>query len=258
MYGYQSDASTPTLAFGLNQKCKLIKFEFNANGGKDNAPQDCLEIVFETPTGVKSYRQFPVTSAKTKDGKDTTDPNSPEMKKAFKEFNQKVSQIMLCFMTADEMQDALTGVSNFRSFCDALSNALPNGYSEIELDIFAQYTWMQKEGQTYKYLEIPSKVSQGKVFTPHVEGNFKEVRVISETELTYDGEVYPCTIDGSVSATINDKVLTFNEKKALVYAKETETGFELHPITRTKWFLDSNWAKANNDEVSEGEDTSWD
>ena len=64
-----------------------------------------------------------------KDGNKVTDKNSPEMKAAFNEFNQKLTQLMKCFVTEQDLRTALSTVHNFKSFCDALTDLLPKDFS---------------------------------------------------------------------------------------------------------------------------------
>lgn len=253
MYGYTSDEKNSSSAkFGLNQGAFMTKFEFNPNGGKDGAEQDCLDITFEFPGGaVKNYRQFPVTQAVDKDGNKITNPKSKEMIAAFNEFNAKITQIMKCYVDEDVLKRELTGATSFKSYCQILTNILPKNFAELPIDVFCQYQWQPKTDGETKYLEIPKNVKQGKVFAAHEEGDFKAVTINKDANIvTYNNNEYPLTVNGkNASFTIEGKTLTIDSAKGLIYVAITEEAVKVHSITRTAWFMDSNWAKTTNEDA---------
>lgn len=257
MYGYANDEKSSSSAiFGLNQKVKMTKFEFNANGGKDGAAQECLDITFEFSNGaVKNWRQFPVTQAIDKTGNKVTDPRSQEMKAAFNEFNAKISQLMKCFITEDELKQGLIGVSNFKSYCDALTRVLPNKFEEILLDVFCQYQWTSKSDNGTKYIEIPSNVKQGKVFTAHVEEQFEAITINAKSQtFTYKGTEHELVSEGKQFVLdLGENIVKVDNKKGLVYVDEAGN---LHPVTRTDWFMSSNFAISST--TDEPIQSSWD
>lgn len=246
-YGYNNDErSSASLNFGLNQKAVMTKFEFNPNGGKDGAAQECLDIVFEFPNGTtKNYRQFPVTKAKDKNQNDITDPRAKEMIAAFNEFNAKITQIMKCFVTEEEVKQGLSIVSNFKSFCQALVNLLPSNWNQMPIDIFCQYQWQPKGDYDSKFVELPTNVKQGKVFVASVADYFDAVIIDTEAKIaTYKEVEYPVTVElKKVNFIINDRQYSLPEATALIYVSEEG---ELHSILRSSWFMKSNWAKAIN------------
>jgi len=249
MYGYSNDEkSSSSVKFGLNQGVFMTKFEFNPNGGKDGAAQDCLDITFEFPGGaVKNYRQFPVTQAVDKDGNKVTNPKSKEMIAAFNEFNAKITQIMKCYVTEDELKQALAGATSFKSFCDILVKTLPANFAELPIDVFTQYQWQPKGDGDSKYVEIPKNVKQGKVFASSEAGNFKAVHISKDDGIaTCDNVEYPLTVAGkNVTFTINDNSYTVDAAKGLIYVD----GVKVHSISRTSWFMNSNWAKTTNEDA---------
>lgn len=253
MYGYNNDEkSSGSASFGLNQGVFMTKFEFNPNGGKDGAAQDCLDITFEFPGGaVRNYRQFPVTQAVDKEGNKVTNPKSKEMIAAFNEFNSKITQIMKCYVTEEVLKRELTAANNFKSFCQILSNTLPKEFAEIPVDVFCQYQWQPKTDGETKYLEIPKNVKQGKVFAAAEEGNFKAVHINKEAGIvTYNGNEYPLTVTGkSASFTIGEKAFNIGSDKGLIYIAKVGDEIKTHSITRTGWFMDSNWAKTTNEDA---------
>jgi hypothetical protein len=262
MYGYANDekASGSSMVFGLNQGVKMVKLEFNPNGGKDNAAQDCLDIAFEFPGGgVKNYRQFPVTKAIDKNGNQVTDPRSAEMKAAFNEFNAKISQLMKCFVSEEDLRTALGAATGFKSFCNILSGLLPRGFENTTLDVFCQYQWTSKNDNGTKYLEIPSNVKQGKVFVASEEGRYEPVTINSkESTFTFRGESHPLVSSGAkkIAIEIEGKTLIVDENKGLIYVKVSGDDVVLHPVTRTDWFMSSNFAKSSTSE--EPIQSSWD
>ena len=259
MYGYDSGASTPRLAFGLNQGIKLQTFTFNPNGGKDGAVQDVLDIVFVNSSGQEiNYRQFPVTKAYD-NGNEVTDPNHKAMKKAFKNFNTKITQIMECFVSAEEIKNALEGVKSFKDYCQRLANILPSNFQDIELDIFAQYQWQPKSEGDIKYVELPKNALMGKIFVPAQEGDFKAIEIDEETHVvTYEGEEFAGTEEGGiVTAEINGKQVHVSKNIGIAYVNLSGEESVLHPIQRNHWFCASNWALKANDDVADAATEGW-
>jgi malate dehydrogenase (oxaloacetate-decarboxylating)(NADP+) len=84
---------------------------------------------------------------------------------------------MKCYVTEDELKQALAGATSFKSFCDILVKTLPANFAEIAIDVFTQYQWQPKSDGDSKYVEIPKNVKQGKVFAFNEAGNFKAVHI---------------------------------------------------------------------------------
>lgn len=253
MYSYNNDEkSSNSTLFGLNQRVFMTKFEFNPNGGKDGAAQECLDVTFEFPSGaVRNYRQFPVTQAVNKEGAKVTNPKSKEMIAAFNEFNSKITQIMKCYVDKEILKKELTAASSFKSYCQILNNVLPDNFAEISIDVFCQYQWQPKTDGETKYLEIPKNVKQGKVFAFAEEGDFKAVNINKEAGIViYNGNEYPLTVVGkSASFTIDEKTFNITSDKGLIYIAKVGDEYITHSITRTGWFMDSNWAKTTNEDA---------
>jgi len=224
MYGYQDDnVSVSPVNFGLNAGvCKLVKFEWTPNGGKEGAEMEALDIVFNINDKDFNYRQFPVT--KTFDNQtEITDPNHPKMKEAAATFNALMTHLILCFISREEYVKAITSkpIPDFKTFCKMLMFLLPKNFAEIPLDIFFQYQWTIKGENTRTFYEIPKNLKHGKFLCPHVKpvGQWQEVKMK----------------DPSTSA-----------KNALFYKDDAGN---IHPFVRTGWFMNSNFAKA---QVEEG------
>lgn len=219
MYGYESDEvqiSGLPYSFGLNPKAaKMTKFEWIPNGGAEGAEQEALDIKFQIGDKEISYRQFPITKAFVKGSSDSTeDPTHPDFVATVKDFNARMTHIIHAFVPGQKIEDKLkaSSITNFKEFCQALQSLLPANYTEIPVDIFFQYQWNLKGENTITFLELPTKMNQGKWITRAAEGKWTEQR--------------------------NDNPGV--GEPALWYVNEKN---EVHPIKRTKWFMDSNFAK---------------
>jgi hypothetical protein len=187
MYGYQSDeVAVSPFNFGLNAGVTILKkFEWIMNGGKDGAEGEALDIIFEINGKEKSYRQFPVTKAFTKEGAEVTDPSAPEMEEARKTFSSVITHILGCFVAKDKLQAAFNQpITNFKHYCTIAMNALPRDFATKKLDIFMQYQWNIREGQNRTYLEIPKSMKNGKWLCEAVTpvGEWKEERKEKPTD----------------------------------------------------------------------------
>ena len=138
------------------------------------------------------------------------DEKEEDFKLRVENYNACILDIVRCFAPDEQIKIALATVKDFKSFAQTLEKliALNPQFSEKPLDLFFQYQYSIGKSNDRTYLEIPSygKIYQGKFICPQVEGEFKE-----NTE------------DGS-----------------LKYVGENET---LHPFVRSKWFMESNYAK---------------
>lgn len=225
-YGYVDDeseiGSSGGLNFGLNQGITLSKFEYITNGGKDGAEAEALDIVF-TINGVdKGYRKFPITKAFIKGTQEeTTDPASAEMKDSFKDLNAVITHVMHCFVSREDLTIALSvPLTGFKQFCQILMGLLPKNFSEIKLDLFAQYQWQFSGENTKTFLEIPKKMKQGKWLCPSVPA----IDADGKPDLWRENRI----------ENPNDNVTT-----ALYY---TDGAGNMHPFTRNGWFMNSNFA----------------
>ena len=219
-YGYVDDdqGSGGGLNFGLNAGgTQLIKFEFNPNGGKDGAPQECLDVVFNVDGRDISYRMFPVTKAFDK-REEVTDPRHPAMKQAVKDFNSVIVHILHAFVPKEAIKTALSSpITNFQQFCSVTRSILPADFDKKTLDIFAQWQWVISGDNEKTYLRLPKNMKHGKWLCAHVSpsgGNWKEVRL----------------------------------NGGLKY--QDDAGTE-HPFSRTKWFMESNFAEQQGDVIDD-------
>jgi hypothetical protein len=225
-YGYADDASEQGggMVFGLNAGVtKMVKFEFNANGGKDGAAQEALDIVFNISGKDVSYRMFPVTKTYGDNNEEITDIAHPAMQKAIKEFNAVIVHILHTFVPKETIKTALSvPINGFKQFCNIAANILPKDFANMPVDIFAQWQWQITGDNTKTYLRLPKNMKHGKWLAKHIApigGEWKEMK-----------------LNGSLS-----------------YQDSNGTK---HPFTRTKWFMSSNFAAQQSDEEEVNIDSS--
>jgi hypothetical protein len=182
MYGMGNDeVKQATYRFGGNfGTCRLTKFEYINNAGKDGTEGEAIDVVFNIGGSEKNYRIFPVSKV-FKDGKELTDPKSQDYQIAFKDaidqLNAITTHILGCFRTKDEITTAFTKagqIKSFKDFAQVLMGGLPKDYDEKPLDIFLQYQWTLKDTQKQTYLEIPRSMKYGKWLCAAMEGNWTE------------------------------------------------------------------------------------
>lgn len=214
-YGYTDDNQeiAPGLQFGLNAgSAYLTKFEFNPNGGKEGTAQECLDIVFTVNGKEISYRKFPVVKAFDADGTEVTDPKHPKMVEAMRDFNSVITHILHAYVDKDVIKAAMSvPIKNFKHFCEIAKSILPKGFETEKMDLFAQWQWQITGDNDKTYLRLPQNMKQGKWLCKAIEpvGKWIEVRNPS------------------------------NRLKALFYKDDNNN---IHPFTRSQWFMESNFA----------------
>jgi hypothetical protein len=167
-YGYADDSATASnLTFGGNfGNTFLTKFEYTLNGGKGGGAMEAVDIEFTIGGTPKSYRRFPITSAKdysTKPATDITDPRHPKFIEEQKALSAVITQILKCFRTeADITAGFARPIANFREFIEITRSMLPPNFFEVKLDIFLQWQSKISNENDRTYLEIPQKINQGK------------------------------------------------------------------------------------------------
>lgn len=183
MYGY-TKTEEPKISnrkFGLNEKVRMVKFEWINNAGKGGSEGEALDIAFLINGDEKpiSYRQFPLTKARDwNTGEDVTDVNHPVFQKALNILGGRIANIMECFVSSEELDAKVKNIPSFKEYCKVLVSVLPKNFDQIELDLFLQYQGEIKDGQKMTYLEIPNNISWGNFVVKHVApvGLWSEVR----------------------------------------------------------------------------------
>lgn len=219
MYGYASDeVKQNPFNFGLIAGVTYLKkFEWIPNGGKDGAEGEALEIVFDIMGTEKGYRKFPITKAFLSNGGETTDPNSREFKEAAQNLSACITHILHCFVDSEKLKANFNRpIGSFKEYCQIAMQVLPADFSSKPLDIFMQYQWNLKEGQSKTYLEIPNSMKSGKWLCPTVAvtGEWKEVRKAEASD---------------------------NDANALLYV-DSESPANIHPFKRYGRYMKSNSA----------------
>ena len=192
IFGFQSDedkslkAGTQGGTFGLNTGAKLVKFEFNPNGGKDNSEANCLDI--EIHIGEKKFmqRHYEITKVYSKKGGEITDTTSKEYIEAYNEVakHQKglITHYLKIFFTEEEIKSSFANatIKNFADYYKFVADAIKIGVQRkgAEIDIFLQYQWNINSGQSRTFLELPKNMKDGAfVCKPiPVTGKWSEVK----------------------------------------------------------------------------------
>lgn len=222
MYGYASDeVKVNPFVFGLNQGVRLVKFEWIANGGKDGAEQEALDVIFKVAGVEKSYRRFPVTQAFGKNQEVITDPNAPEFKEEIQKLNSCITHIVHSFGTPEAAKAKFARpIRSFKEFCQVAASCLPANFADIDLDMFLEYQWNIKGENDRTYLDIPTSMKGGKWLCPSVKamGEWKEVKKADPTD---------------------------SDQKALFYfdSGNPDTTTNMHPFTRYGRYMKGNRAK---------------
>jgi len=226
IYGFEDDKSQSGggLGFGLNAGVTSMKtFEFNPNGGKDGAEQEALDVVFNVDGRDISYRMFPVTKA-FDNNVEVTDVRHPAMVQAVKDFNSIIVHILHAFVEKDAIKLALSvPIASFKQFCTIARSILPTNFDTKQLDIFAQWQWSITGDNDKTYPRLPKNMKHGKWLCAHIppaSGQWEEIRL--NGKLTYKSPTKD--VDGRVISTAT------------------------HPFSRTKWFMESNFATQQSDE----------
>lgn len=231
-YGFdEQEVREASVSFGGNfGVAKLTKFEWTPNGGKDGAEQEALDIVFEVNGTEKSYRKFPISRAYYKEeGSDTQleteDPKHPAFIEAQKELSAALVHIIGCFVEKEDIRTALSQrISSFKDYCRVLQGLLPNDFSTKPLDIFFHWQWQIKGDNNKTYLELPKNMKQGRWLAAAVApagGQWEEQR--------------------KANASTSETALRYVDSEGNV-----------HPFTRTGWFMDSNFSTQQKEEETAG------
>lgn len=231
-YGYD-DSEGPessSFVFGLNAgNVFLTKFEFTANGGKDGAPGEAMDIVFTVDGKEKGARKFDVTKAYAKDPVsgaqiEVTDPAHPAIKLEKQHLSSLLVHIVGCFVEKEAIKAALsTQIQSFKHYCTILSGLLPADFSTTPLDAFGQYQWNIKGENKRTFLEFPKNMKHGRWLA-------KSVAPVGEWEK-------------------QQKLNAGDGETALRYV---DADGNVHPFVRNGWYMASNFATMQKEEASAG------
>lgn len=192
--------------FGLNE-ATLTRFEYNGQGGSSSNPnQDVLDVTFRVGEKDFMYRIFPPKAW-------STDENSEQYKKELEMSEETTStaifQIVQAIVPASTVEQSINTANpaSFKDFIqlmERLVKAIPN-WNTKPLHLFLHWQATPSEGQQKTYLEVPKvstlKFGNAVFVVAKQEGEWSEVK----------------------------------DEKGLRYKKGEET----HPISRSKWFVES-------------------
>jgi len=223
-YGYsEAEASVSSVVFGLNTGVKMTKFKWTANGGKDGAPLEVLEMEFEKD-GKKLYgNRFPVKKAyaKAEDGSqiEVEDPAHPAFKKAIVDLSSVIIHVVGAYVEKEDIKAALSrNIPDFKTYCGILESILPKNFNEIEVDMFLQYQWSIKGENKVTFLELPKNMKHGRW-------------IAKSQDVAWEKQAKP-------NAASNDTALRY---------VNPENG-DVHSFTRNGWYMASNFAHQQKEE----------
>lgn len=232
MFGFGDDKAAvqkqSSFKFGLNMGVYIKSMQYKKQAASEGKKgYECLEIVFcraDSPEGIHTSEDlqkamfFP-PSPLDKQGNVVTDPQAPEFKDAYQNFNAMMAHIMRAFLKPAQWKSVVeTALANqqlnsFEQYINLMLQCRPEGWQNAKYDIFLQYQWKIGKKASRTYLEPPTKnMKHGFWFCKHRFSDFAE-QTDSEGGLFYhrtDSETQKVT---------------------------------KHPFTRTNWFMTSNFAK---------------
>ncbi len=168
--------------FGLNCEAHVTKFEFNPNAGKDGVPGAAIDITVKVGDRDYMKRVFDISRLWYKG--DEVQPGQEGYEEAYKaEQTQKQAMVVHYLksfgVTEDQIKNTLQAgnVTDFKSWCIAMTSLAPANYQTIPVDVFLQYQYSIREGQSKTYLELPNNMKSGKFIFPAVKpvGEWKPV-----------------------------------------------------------------------------------
>lgn len=164
---------------GLNQGV-TGKLEWITNAGAQGAPGEAAQITISKGTSAsKNLRLYPVTKAFGDNGAEITDPNSPEIKLAWRQVRRMLTDFVEAYVDVEAVKEVLSvPINSYKELVQVLVNLLPQGYEETPIDVLFQYQWEIPTGKDQSYLELPKRAfsskgfSIGKTFASAQEGTY--------------------------------------------------------------------------------------
>jgi len=232
-YGYSEHVpGEASIVFGLNAgNVRLTKFAWTANGGKDGAEMEAMDIMFTVKGKERGYKKFPIKKAFAKDPSnptgpniEITDPNHPAIATAKQELSSVMVHILGCFVPKAEIQAALSvQIQNFKHFCSILQDLLPNNFDQVALDGFGVWQWQIGGEAKNTFLEFPKNMKHGRWLG-------KAIDPISKWEKQQNP-----------AASLSEVALRY-----------VDADGNKHPFTRNGWFMESNFATQQKEAQSAG------
>jgi len=233
-YGYSEHvAKDSAFVFGLNAgNVRLKKFEWTANGGKDGAEQEAMDIMFTIDGADRGYRRFPITRAYIPDPTnpkgpqiEVTDAKHPALKAEKDLFSQIMLHIVGCFVPKADILTALNAnpIQSFKHFCTILQELLPVDFMNQPLDGFGVWQWNIGGEAKNTYLEFPKNMKHGRWLE-------KAIAPVGKWEKQQN--------PGASSSEVALRYVDADGNK--------------HPFSRNGWFMESNFSAQQREAQSQG------
>lgn len=176
--------------FGLNQNCHLVKLEYNPNGGKDGTPTEAIDVTIEIDGKEYNMRMF-VPNGTLKSGNKDVNPGDPEYAKAYNNAMTQIVAVVKHIMKAIGIDETVINnnshANSISEWMRKMQNLIPATFNTIPLDVFLEYQWNIKEGQTKTYPTLPTNMKGGRFVCAHMNpvGSWKPV-IESDGSLHYE------------------------------------------------------------------------
>lgn len=189
-FGFQSDEDESLKSksgfglFGLNTGV-IQKFEYTPASKDDTGRELSEQISVEIKIGESVLKQWwmPVNKVFGKNGEEL-DSTHPDYTKGYNEQMKHFKSVMTHYLKTFISEEALkaafsTPISSFGDFAKLVCTLMAPAVAEAKpIDVFLQYQWKIKEGNTMTFLELPKNLKDGSFITASMKpvGAWKEVR----------------------------------------------------------------------------------
>ena len=189
-FGFQSDEDASLKAksgfglFGLNTGV-IQKFEYTPAIKDETGKELSEQIAIEIKSGESIYKQWwmPVNKVFGKDGGEINEGHSDYTKnynEQMKHFKSVMTHYLKIFISEDNLKAAFAApLNSFGDFAKLVCTLMAPAVAGAKpVDVFLQYQWKIKEGNTMTFLELPKNLKDGSFITAHMApvGAWKEVR----------------------------------------------------------------------------------
>lgn len=211
-FGFQSDEGSELTMqssgkFGLNQGCYLKFMEFNPNAGKDNAPANAIDYTILVGDREMKSRLYEPTG-KMWFGNEQIDEGHPEYARVLESNMRQIQATMTHILKAvsipeERIQKAVEAAEpeTFAEFAKVVCGLVQPKHMDNPIDVFLQYQWTIRPGNTVTFLEVPKNMKGGRFLAPGTDCEWKEVR--DANGLHYEnaqGDRHPFTRSASYMA----------------------------------------------------------
>ena len=186
-FGFQSDEGNELVAqssgkFGLNQECYLKSLEFNPSAGKNNAPANAIDYTILVGDREMKSRLYEPTG-KMWFGSEQIDEGHPEYERVLESNMRQVQATITHILKAvgipeERIQKAVEAAEpeTFAEFAKVVCGLVQPKHMDNPIDVFLQYQWSIRPGNTVTFLEVPKNMKGGRFLAPGTDCEWKEVR----------------------------------------------------------------------------------